>query len=95
MCNVTEALEGFNVISVTGWLDSSVALYWLSGQGQHCQFVENRVRKSKRSKSHGGMYPELRTRLILGAEVGQSLGTCCGGKAFHGLQGQMNGPQTL
>ena len=31
--------------SATGLLDSPVALYWLSVQGQHRQFVENRVRK--------------------------------------------------
>ena len=28
-------------------------------------------------------------------QVGQSLGTCCGGKALHGFQSQMNAPQNI
>ena len=43
--NVKTALEGFPVTEVTGWLDSTMALYWIEGKGQYKQFVQNRVRK--------------------------------------------------
>ena len=43
--NVKKALDGFPVTGVTGWLDSTVALCWVKGQGQYKQFVQNRVRK--------------------------------------------------
>ncbi|XP_028416198.1 uncharacterized protein LOC114539993 [Dendronephthya gigantea] len=43
--NVKTALEGLPVTDVTGWLDSTVALYWIEGRGQYKQFVQNRVRK--------------------------------------------------
>ena len=45
LTNVREALVGFPVSSLTGWLDSSVALYWINGAGDYKQFVGNRVRK--------------------------------------------------
>ena len=43
--NVKKALEGFPVNRVVGWLDSSVALHWIRGNGEYKQFVGNRVRK--------------------------------------------------
>ena len=43
--NVKKALDGFPVTEVTGWLDSTVALCWVKGQGQYKQFVQSRVRK--------------------------------------------------
>ena len=43
--NVKEPLEGFPVNRVVGWLDSTVALHWIRGNGEFKQFVENRVRK--------------------------------------------------
>ena len=43
--NVKKALEGFPVNLVVGWLDSSVALHWIRGNGEYKQFVGNRVRK--------------------------------------------------
>ena len=43
--NVKESLEGFPVNRVVGWLDSTVALHWIRGNGEFKQFVENRVRK--------------------------------------------------
>ena len=43
--NVREALEGFPVKEVFGWLDSTVALHWIRGGGEFKQFVGNRVRK--------------------------------------------------
>ena len=43
--NVHEALEGFQVTSLHGWLDSTVALHWILAAGDCKQFVSNRVRK--------------------------------------------------
>ena len=43
--NVKEVLKGFPVRSVYGWLDSTVALHWIRGNGEYKQFVGNRVRK--------------------------------------------------
>ena len=43
--NVKESLEGFPVNRVVGWLDSTVALHWIRGNGEFKQFVKNRVRK--------------------------------------------------
>ena len=45
LANVCDALTGFPVSSMTGWLDSSVALHWISGGGEYKQFVRNRVNK--------------------------------------------------
>ena len=43
--NTRIALHGIPVRSVTGWLDSTVALYWIKGRGAYKQFVSNRVKK--------------------------------------------------
>ena len=43
--NVKTALEGFNVSQQHCWLDSSVALHWIGGNGSYKQFVSNRVSK--------------------------------------------------
>ncbi|XP_028404021.1 uncharacterized protein LOC114526636 [Dendronephthya gigantea] len=43
--NVKQSLEGFPVQRVLGWLDSTVALHWIRGNGEFKQFVGNRVRK--------------------------------------------------
>ena len=44
--NVKNALEGRPVRSVHGWLDSTVALHWIRGEGSaYKQFVANRVNK--------------------------------------------------
>ena len=43
--NVREALVGFPMNQVFGWLDSTVALHWIRGGGDFKQFVGNRVRK--------------------------------------------------
>ena len=45
--NVKEALTGFPVQNVYGWLDSTVALHWIRGGGEYKQFVHNRVQKIK------------------------------------------------
>lgn len=74
VCNVTEALEGFNVTGVTGWLDSSVALYWLSGQGRHRQFVENRVRKIQEKQITWRHVPSAENPADLGSRGGPVTG---------------------
>eukprot|EP00794_Sanderia_malayensis_P016265 gene16265-biopygen13818 len=43
--NIIDALEGFPIQQVTGWLDSTVALHWIRGDGNYKQFVANRVKK--------------------------------------------------
>jgi hypothetical protein len=43
--NARNALGGYPARSVTGWLDSTVALYWIKGHGAYKQFVSNRVKK--------------------------------------------------
>jgi hypothetical protein len=45
--NVEIALEGFPVTVMQGWLDSTVALYWINGGGEYKQFVANRISKIK------------------------------------------------
>ena len=50
--NVKKTLQGIPVSSTHCWLDSSVALYWIKGQGEYKQFVSNRVRKIN---SHEGV----------------------------------------
>lgn len=45
LSNVQDALQGFPVSSLHCWLDSSVALHWIRGNGDFKQFVANRVRK--------------------------------------------------
>ena len=43
--NVRKALDGFPVQETYCWLDSTVALHWIKGGGEHKQFVANRVQK--------------------------------------------------
>ena len=43
--NVRNALGDLPKPTVYGWLDSTVALHWILGNGQYRQFVANRVRK--------------------------------------------------
>ena len=43
--NVLDALQGMPVRHIYGWLDSTVALYWIKGKGSYKQFVTNRVKK--------------------------------------------------
>eukprot|EP00794_Sanderia_malayensis_P007573 gene7573-biopygen6100 len=42
--NVREALRGYPVEDIYGWLDSTVALYWIRNKGSYKQFVANRVK---------------------------------------------------
>ena len=41
--NIRRALEGLPLRNYYGWLDSTVALYWIKGKGSYKQFVSNRV----------------------------------------------------
>ena len=43
--NVGRAIGRYKVIAIHCWSDSTVALYWINGQGEYRQFVSNRVRK--------------------------------------------------
>ena len=45
MANVKSALKNQNVISVTGWTDTTVVLYWLNRQKSYNQFARDRVNK--------------------------------------------------
>ena len=44
---VKNALEGLPVSKTYVWLNSTVALYWISGRGDYEQFIQNRVMKIK------------------------------------------------
>ena len=48
--NVHEALENHSVVRLHCWLDSTVVLYWLQGNGGFKQFVANRVNKIQSHK---------------------------------------------
>ena len=54
--NVRDALDGLPVRSTHCWLDSSVALYWIRGQGEYKQFVANRVQKINSHKEVAWRY---------------------------------------
>ena len=54
--NVKMALEGFNVTRQVCWLDSSVALHWIRGNGSNKQFVANRVQKIGQHTNVGWRY---------------------------------------
>ena len=43
--NIHEALPGFPINHVVAWSYSSVALYWIKGNGKYKQFVKNHVDK--------------------------------------------------
>lgn len=43
--NVRDSLTGFPVTSLHCWLDSTVALHWIQGDGNYRQFVANSVEK--------------------------------------------------
>ena len=55
--NVRNALKDLPEPIVYGWLDSTVALHWILGNGQYRQFVANRVRKIRE-------HPEIRWRHV-------------------------------
>jgi hypothetical protein len=56
--NVKQALEGFPVSDVHGWLDSTIALHWLKGGGEYKQsstFEIEYKRSRRRHTSIGDM----------------------------------------
>ena len=53
---VRDALDGLPVRSTHCWLHSSVALYWIRGQGEYKQFVANRVQKINSQKEVAWRY---------------------------------------
>ncbi len=55
--NVSNALQGLPKPRIFGWLDSSVALHWIRGNGQYKQFVANRVAKIQ-------LHPEIEWRYV-------------------------------
>ena len=48
--NVKNALQEHPIEGVYGWLDSTVALHWINGEGSYKQFVANRVRLIREKK---------------------------------------------
>ena len=87
LTNVCEALEGFPVKTLICWLDSTVALHWVRGNGEYKQFVENCVLKIKE-------YHEVEWRHIPSHENPADLGSR-GGKADQENQLWRNGPEWL
>ena len=45
--NVKKALENLPIRNIYGWLDSTVALHWIKGNGEYKQYVSNHMRKIK------------------------------------------------
>lgn len=57
LINVRNALDNLPSPNVFGWLDSTVALHWIKGNGQYKQFVANRVAKIQ-------LYKEIEWRYV-------------------------------
>lgn len=57
LINVRNALDNLPSTKVFGWLDSTVALHWIKGNGQYKQFVANRVAKIQ-------LYKEIEWRYV-------------------------------
>jgi hypothetical protein len=57
LINVQNALQSLPEPTIYGWLDSTVALHWIRGEGQYRQFVANRVPKINQ-------HPEIRWRHV-------------------------------
>ena len=55
--NVQNALQNLPGPTIYGWLDSTVALHWIRGEGQYRQFVANRVSKINQ-------HPEISWRYV-------------------------------
>ncbi len=45
LINVCNALDNIPTPQLYGWIDSTVALHWMKGNGQYKQFVANRMAK--------------------------------------------------
>ena len=84
--NVKKTINDIPVISVFGWLDSTVALQWLRGVGEYKQFVANRVRKIHE-------HPEIIWRHVPTHDNPADLGSR--GGRVSGNQRWCNGPDWL
>ena len=48
--NIKEALDGYPLVQVYCWSDSTVALRWIRGNGEYRQFVNNIVQKIRKKE---------------------------------------------
>ena len=87
LTNVRDALKGFPVTTLHCWLDSTVALHWVRGDGDYKQFVQNRVRKIR--EHEGVVWRHVPTH-----ENPADLGSR-GGKTNEGNRLWWNGPEWL
>ena len=85
--NVKESLMGFPVRNTFSWLDSTVALYWIKGNGEYKQFVNHRVRKIQ-EKDY------IQWRYVSSAENPADLGNR-GGKVEESSELWFKGPPWL
>ena len=85
--NVKQALKGFPVSDVYGWLDSTTALHWLKGGGEYKQFIRNRVKKIL-EKAY------IQWRYVNTKENPADLGSR-GGKVDESTQLWLKGPEWL
>ena len=58
--NVKFALTNQNVRHVMGWIDSTVMLFWLNGQGSYNQFVRIKVNKVRQRDDINWQYVPTR-----------------------------------
>ena len=68
--NVKKALEGFPVANSYCWLDSTVALNWIRGEGNYKQFVQNRVNKIQQKNLEWRYVPTHENPADLGSRGG-------------------------
>ena len=61
---------GFPTRSVCGWLDSTVALHWIRGNGKYKQFVRNRVRKIREKEINWRHVPTKENPADMGSRGG-------------------------
>ena len=54
--NTGNILKRYPVTSCHGWLDSTVALFWIQDVGQYKQFLANKVQKIREKKSISWRY---------------------------------------
>ena len=93
--NVKAALEGFNVSQQHCWLDSSVALHWIAGNGNYKQFVANRVAKIKQHGDVKWRYINTKENPAdLASRGGQLSRTIYGGEDQFGCQIVQSGQPT-
>ncbi|XP_028415553.1 uncharacterized protein LOC114538695 [Dendronephthya gigantea] len=73
--SVETALGRETVTEIHCWLDSTVALYWINGQGEYRQFVSNRVKKIREhERLEWHHVPTLQNPADLGSRGGNVVG---------------------